>query len=61
MFTIAAFDGFGAGEVSIQWLIRKTAAEAGPRFGSQLAVSLSGSVSCAGFLNENGVSCTSSL
>ena len=58
MFTLAAFEGFGAGEVSIQWLIRNRLESAEPRLGSQLAVSLAGSVKSAGRLNENGVSWT---
>ena len=34
-FTIAAFDGFGVGVVSIQWLIWKSALPSPPRFGRQ--------------------------
>ena len=56
---MAAFDGFGAGEVSIQWLIRNSGAVSGPRLGLQLARRFFGSLSSFGSLNEYGVSWTS--
>src|SRR5262245_4652297 len=51
-FTISAFDGRGAGVVSIQLLIWKNGAVAGPRLGRQ--------EKSAGLWNVYGVSCMDS-
>ena len=55
-FTFDACEGSGNGSVVTQWFSRKTGEPSDPRFGSQLASSLSGLVSCATFLNAYGVS-----
>src|SRR5450432_3852363 len=54
--TSAASDGRGAGVVSTQWLSRNRGADAGPRWGRQLASTRDGSVSAPALVNRNGVS-----